>query len=117
MNYKPEPIDTSNVTLTAEHLKLTELLAKNTHELWAQQRFADGWTYGTQRDDTRKEHPCLIPYDDLPESEKEYDHITALGVLKEGIRDFTCDYVGQTPWAKGYGTFPTYHVRRRQLSH
>lgn len=82
MSYKPEPIDTSNVTLTAEHLKLTELLAKNTHELWAQQRFAEGWKYGPKRDDTRKEHPCLVPYEELPESEKEYDRITALGTLK-----------------------------------
>ncbi|MFP4123703.1 hypothetical protein [Coleofasciculus sp.] len=30
-------------------------------------------------------------------------------------RYITCDYVGQTPWAKGYGTFPTYHVRRRHV--
>jgi class 3 adenylate cyclase/tetratricopeptide (TPR) repeat protein len=82
LSYKPEPIDTSKVTLTAEHLKLTELLAKNTHELWAQQRFAEGWKYGPQRDDIRKEHPCLVPYEDLPESEKQYDRITALGVLK-----------------------------------
>jgi class 3 adenylate cyclase len=29
----------------------------------------------------------------------------------EGVAEFTCDYVGQTPLAKGYGTFPTYHVR------
>ncbi|HEY9671632.1 MAG TPA: hypothetical protein V6D11_09330 [Waterburya sp.] len=33
----------------------------------------------------------------------------------EAVSDFTCDYVGQTPWAEGYGTFPTYHIRRRQL--
>jgi class 3 adenylate cyclase len=82
LNYQPDPIDTSNVTLSSEHLKLTELLAKNTHELWAQQRLAEGWKYGSQRDDTRKEHPCLVPYDRLPESEKQYDRITALGVLK-----------------------------------
>lgn len=82
MNYQPEPIDTSNVTLTAEHLKLTELLAKNTHELWAQQRLCEGWTYGPYRDDTRKKHPCLVPYEELSESEKQYDRITALGVLK-----------------------------------
>jgi len=30
----------------------------------------------------------------------------------EGIAEFTCDYVGQTLMAKGYGTFPTYHLRR-----
>jgi hypothetical protein len=82
LNYQPKPIDTSKVTLTAEYLKLTELLAKNTHELWAQQRLSEGWKYGSQRDDVRKEHPCLVPYEDLPESEKQYDRITTLGVLK-----------------------------------
>ena len=35
----------------------------------------------------------------------------ALSAAKR-VRNFTCDYVGQTPMAKGYGTFPTYHVRR-----
>jgi class 3 adenylate cyclase/tetratricopeptide (TPR) repeat protein len=82
LNYKPQPIDTSNVILSAEHLLLAELLAKNTHELWAQQRFAEGGHYRSQRDDSRKQHPCLVPYEELPESEKECDRMTALGVLK-----------------------------------
>ncbi len=82
MNYQPQPLDTSKVVLDTEHLKLTELLAKNTHEIWALQRMSDGWTLGEQRDDTRKLHPCLIPYEDLPDSEKEYDRLTALGVIK-----------------------------------
>ena len=30
----------------------------------------------------------------------------------QGVTEFTCDYVGQTPLAKGYGTFATYHVHR-----
>jgi class 3 adenylate cyclase/tetratricopeptide (TPR) repeat protein len=82
MNYKPKAIDTSKVVIEPEHLKLTELLAKNTHEIWAQQRFDDGWQYGKKRNDTLKLHPCLIPYEDLPESEKEYDRLTAMGVIK-----------------------------------
>ena len=82
MNYKPEPIDTSKITLTEEYLKLTELLAKNTHEMWAQQRLADGWNYGSQRNDTHKEHPGLVPYEQLPESEKQYDRIISAEVLK-----------------------------------
>jgi tetratricopeptide (TPR) repeat protein len=82
LNYQPKPIDTSKVTLTTEHLKLTELLAKNTHELWSQQRIAEGWKYGEKRDDVKKEHPCLVPYEDLPDSEKEYDRRTALGAIK-----------------------------------
>ena len=82
LNYKPEPIDTSKVKLTEEYLKLTELLAKNTHDIWAQQRLAEGWKYGPQRDDNRKEHPGLVFYEELPESEKQYDRNTALGVIK-----------------------------------
>jgi class 3 adenylate cyclase len=82
LNYQPNPIDTSKVTLTEEHLKVVELLAKNTHEMWAQQRLADGWSYGSRRDDDRKEHPGLVPYEHLAESEKHYDRIISMEVLK-----------------------------------
>lgn len=82
MSYQPDPIDVSQVSLSSELLQLTERLAKNTHELWAAQRLAQGWTCGIRRDDVQKHHPCLVPYDQLPESEKEYDRITALGTLK-----------------------------------
>ena len=82
LTYQPKPIDTDNITLTTEHLKITDLLAKNTHEIWAEQRIADGWKYGKKRDDTKKEHPCLVPYEELSESEKEYDRRTALGAIK-----------------------------------
>jgi len=80
--YKPEPIDTADVELDAEILELSEMLAKNTHEVWAKNRMAEGWTYGEVRDDSKKHHPCLIPYEELPESEKEYDRSTSLETLK-----------------------------------
>jgi len=82
MPYEPKPVDTSRVRLTDSLLELTELLAENTHEVWARQRLEDGWTYGPERDDEGKRHPCLIPYDELPESEKEYDRNTALETLR-----------------------------------
>jgi hypothetical protein len=82
LNYKPAPIDTSGVALTPEILEITELLAKNAHDIWAQQRLTEGWTYGPQRDDQAKQHPCLVAYEELPDSEKDYDRQTALGTLK-----------------------------------
>jgi len=82
MIYQPDPIDVSQVSLTPELQQLTERLAENTHDLWAVQRLADGWTFGDQRDDVKKQHPCLIPYDKLPENEREYDRIAVLGTLK-----------------------------------
>jgi ryanodine receptor 2 len=82
MTYTPQPIDTSAVMLVPSITELTEQLAKNSHELWAQQRLAEGWTLGTERDDRNKRHPCLLPYEDLPEPEKEYDRRTAMGTLK-----------------------------------
>jgi ryanodine receptor 2 len=82
MNYKPEPIDTSHVALPAEVLELRERLAAHAHDVWARQRLKEGWTHGPHRDDKAKKHPCLVPYDELPETEKEYDRSAALETLK-----------------------------------
>jgi hypothetical protein len=75
-------IDTSEVTLSDNILDLTERLARNAHAIWARQRLIDGWKYGPQRDDARKEHPCLVAYDQLPDSEKQYDRNAAMETLK-----------------------------------
>lgn len=80
--YDPEPIDTSGVRLDKEILALTEQLAENAHEVWARRRLAEGWRPGPRRDEAKKEHPSLVPYEDLPESEKEYDRSTAMETLK-----------------------------------
>lgn len=82
MQYIPAPIDTSAIALPPALASLTERLAENAHDLWAQERLAQGWTHGPQRDDAKKHHPCLIPYTALPETEKQYDRLAALGTLK-----------------------------------
>lgn len=80
--YKPTPLDTANVVLPDDLLELTEKIAENVHDIWAVGRIKEGWTYGEKRDDTKKETPCLVPYSELPESEKEYDRNTALETIK-----------------------------------
>lgn len=81
-SYIPQPIDTSEVILPAELLSLAEHIAKNVHEVWSVTRLSQGWSYGTERNDIEKKHPCLIPYEQLSEEEKTYDRNTAMETLK-----------------------------------
>ena len=75
-------MDTSDIQLPEELNVLIEQIAKNVHEVWAQSRIKQGWRYGNERSDALKQHPCLIPYEELPEVEKAYDRDTALETLK-----------------------------------
>ncbi|MDD6019954.1 MAG: RyR domain-containing protein [bacterium] len=81
-NYIPKPIDTTGVALPKELNDLAEEIAKNVHEVWSEGRMKEGWTYGEERDDAKKHHPCLVPYEDLTETEKEYDRNTSQETLK-----------------------------------
>ena len=81
-NYTPSPVDTANIQLPEELMALAEAISKNVHEVWAQNRMNEGWTYGPVRDDQKRQTPCLVPYEDLPEEEKASDRNTALATLK-----------------------------------
>jgi ryanodine receptor 2 len=70
--YSPCPIDTTAIELTAELENLAETLARHVHEVWAQSRIAGG----------QDEHPCLVHYDRLPESEKDIDRRVVRETLK-----------------------------------
>lgn len=82
LDYIPEPMDLSSVDLPESLIQLSERIAENVHEVWAKARMDEGWTYGEKRDDIHKKHPCLVPYDELPEEEKEYNRNTAMNTIK-----------------------------------
>ena len=81
-SYQPHPVDVSDVRLGEDLTGLSEFLAENVHEVWSAQRIAEGWRYGEKRDDEARVHPCLLPYSELDEKEKEYDRLTALNTLR-----------------------------------
>ena len=81
-SYIPQPVDTKDVELPEELKILAEEIAHNVHEVWSKGRMADGWKYGEERNDAEKLHPCLVPYEELTESEKEYDRNTSQETLK-----------------------------------
>lgn len=70
------------VELPPDVLAIAELLAENAHDNWAHKRLSEGWRYGETRDDAARTHPDLVPYAELPESEKAYDRTLALETLK-----------------------------------
>ncbi len=101
MSYVPRPVDTSAVQLSGSLAALLERLAENAHDVWAAQRLAQGWTYGPARDDGAKTHPCLVPYDQLPESEKDYDRKAAGETLKALLQlGFTILEPSATPFRR-----------------
>ena len=80
--YQAKPINVEDVKLPEGLEALREQLAKNTHEVWAKERMKDGWTFGEERDDTHKKHPCLVPYEALSEEEKHFDRVMVENTLK-----------------------------------
>jgi hypothetical protein len=82
MPYQPQPIETASIELSKDLEELTEKLAEHAHDVWARQRQDDGWVLGPERDDVKREHPCLVPYALLPEEEKVYDRNAAMQTLR-----------------------------------
>ena len=80
--YIHNPVDTEQIQLLKELEYLVEEMAKNVHEVWSKTRIEQGWTYGEKRDDVLKQHPCLVPYEELPEEEKVYDRNSSVETLK-----------------------------------
>lgn len=80
--YVPHPINVDDIPLDGDLEELQEAIAENAHDVWAEARIKDGWSYGKERDDTNKKHPDLVPYTALPDSEKAYDRIMAFNTIK-----------------------------------
>ena len=80
--YVPHPINVDNIPLDGDLEELQEAIAENVHDVWAEARIKEGWTYGKERDDEKLKHPDLIPYTVLPDSEKEYDRLMAFNTIK-----------------------------------
>lgn len=81
-DYEPKPIPADHIVLSGEMLALVELLAENAHDIWALKRLQDGWTFGPERNDTERRHPCLVPYVQLPDRERDYDRTMVIGSIQ-----------------------------------
>ena len=81
-DYDPRPIPIDHIKIPESIYPLVERLAENAHDVWARRRLQDGWVCGAERSDQGRQHPCLVPYSELPESEKDYDREVVIGTIK-----------------------------------
>jgi len=82
-HYDPPPRDLSTLDLTGSTQDLIETLARCNHDVWARGRLDEGWVYGPETDPQRKTHRCLVAYEELPESEKDFDRGMAIETWKQ----------------------------------
>lgn len=80
--YLPDVKDLTDIEIPEDLVSLTEILAEHAHDVWAMERQSEGWTYGRERNDRKLETPDMVPYAELPETEKQYDRIMACNTIK-----------------------------------
>ena len=85
MSYDPRPPNLSSIEVPEHVLKLVDMLASNTHDIWAESKLKAGWTWGEQNDHAAKKHMQLIPYDLLSEEEKSYDYLMVLETIRGAL--------------------------------
>lgn len=57
------------------HLANPKAAASHSHDNWMKEKIRDGWKYGPVKDPDKKEHPCFVPYEDLPPEQKMKDYL------------------------------------------
>ncbi|XP_037305735.2 ryanodine receptor 3 isoform X2 [Pungitius pungitius] len=72
-SFVPTPVDTSQIVLPPHLDNVRDKLAENIHELWGMNKIELGWTFGKVRDDNKRQHPCLVDFSKLPETERNYN--------------------------------------------
>lgn len=80
--YRPSPIDLSDVVLKDDISELREAIAENAHELWAKQQMAEGWSYGETYDDKKRLTPDMVPFAELSESKRRHNRDMAMHIIK-----------------------------------
>lgn len=81
----PEWQKSSAINGVQFHLDNPEALPSESHDSWLKQKEEEGWKYGEVKDADKKEHPCFLPYKQLPAEQKSKDYIfkQAINSLKK----------------------------------
>ncbi|KAJ8269879.1 hypothetical protein GJAV_G00107820 [Gymnothorax javanicus] len=81
-SFIPIPVETSQIVVPPHLEAVRDKLAENIHELWGKNKIELGWSYGKIRDDNKRQHPCLVDFSKLPETERNYNSQMSTETLK-----------------------------------
>ncbi|GBG24003.1 Ankyrin repeat domain-containing protein 1 [Hondaea fermentalgiana] len=108
MAFDPTPLDTSIVRLSASTESLARRLARNMHNVWCKIKLEQGWQYSRTRDDARKLHPALVPFENLaPEDAKYNTHMCQETVKLIILLGFRLESPSETQLANQSKTSPS----------
>jgi hypothetical protein len=71
----PEWQRTSAINGVKFHLANPNSQPSDSHESWSKEKVADGWSFGPVKDPAKKQHPCLVPFSNLPLHQQMKDFI------------------------------------------
>jgi hypothetical protein len=71
----PEWQRSSAVNGVLFHIENPSASPSASHDSWLKQKTEEGWKYGSVKDADKKEHPCFVPYEELPTEQKSKDYI------------------------------------------
>lgn len=57
--------------------------ASASHDSWLEEKRLDGWKFGAVKDADKKEHPCFVPYSELPLAQRRKDYL--FGAVVESL--------------------------------
>ena len=84
------------------HLDNPDAALSHTHDSWMKEKVESGWVYGPQKDENKKTHPCIVPYEDLPIEQKAKDCLfTAVvsALVKYDDDDVTAQYIAKVAYS------------------
>ena len=63
------------------HMDNPDSKPSDSHENWMKEKESDGWVFGEVKDPEKKEHPCMVPYDQLPQEQQVKDALF-IGIVR-----------------------------------
>lgn len=63
------------------HMNNPNVTPEQSHENWMKEKVADGWVYGPVKDVEKKQHPCMMPYNELPPDQRFKDTLFKMSIV------------------------------------